>query len=69
MAEKLDLSRVLLEELLSKELEQFRHTLETESPGLSDSEIERYMRAAGKFVDQLLGGRPRTRGRKPRVGE
>lgn len=66
MAERLDLSRVLLDELLSKELERFRRTLEDESPGLSDSEIERYMRAAAKFADQLRGGRPRTRGRKPR---
>jgi hypothetical protein len=66
MAERLDLSRALLEELLSRELEQFRQTLENESPGLSDSEIERYMRAAAKFADQLKGGQPRTRGRKAR---
>ncbi len=69
MAERLDLSRVLLDELLRNELEEFRRTLENESPGLSDSEIERYMRAASKFVDQLKGGRPRTRGRKARTGD
>jgi hypothetical protein len=69
MAERLDLSRALLEELLHKELDEFRRALENESPGLSDSEIERYMRAAGKFADQLKGGRPRTRGRKARTGD
>ena len=66
MAERLDLSRALLEELLTRELDEFRTRLENESPGLSDREIEHYMRAASKFADQLKGGRPRTRGRKAR---
>jgi hypothetical protein len=66
MTDRVDLGRALLEELLEKELEEFRSTLENESPGLSNSEIERYMRAASKFAAQLLGARPRTRGRKPR---
>lgn len=64
-----DLGRALLEELLENELEEFRSTLQNESPGLSDSEIERYMRAARKFAAQLLGSRPRTRGRMSRAIE
>jgi hypothetical protein len=69
MPERWDLSRALLDELLSRELEEFRTRLENESPGLSDREIEHYMRAASKFADQLKGGRPRTRGRKPRSAD
>lgn len=69
MTERLDLGRALLEELLEKELEEFQQVLESESPGLSAGEIERYMRAARKFAAQLLGTRPRTRGRQPRTDE
>ena len=69
MTERLDLGRALLEELLEKELEEFQQVLESESPGLSAGEIERYMRAARKFAAQLHCTRPRTRGRQPRTDE
>lgn len=69
MTERLDLGRALLEELLEKELDEFQQVLESESPGLSAGEIERYMRAARKFAAQLLGTRPRTRGRQARSEE
>ncbi len=62
-----DLQRLLMERLLANELENFRRALEEETPGLSDGEIERYMRAARKFADYLLGLRARTHGRKPRA--
>lgn len=61
-----DLESVLLERLLEGELEGFRKALESENPGLSDREIERYMLAARKFASHLMGSGPRTRGRKPR---
>ncbi len=53
--------------LLEKELAEFRAGLEAEDPGLSPTEIERYLRAASKFAAQLVGDTPRTRGRKARV--
>ena len=58
------LQDTLLRSLLENELERFEQTLATENPGLSSSEIDRYMRAARLFANQLTGGRPRTHGRK-----
>ncbi len=60
------LEHSILRALLDKELEAFRLTLEAEDPGLSDTEIERFMRAAQMFAAQLTGARPRTRVRQPR---
>jgi len=65
----LELERSLLRILLEKELDEFRAALEDEDPGLSEAEIERYMRAAGKFAAQLTGDTPRTRGRQTRQAE
>jgi hypothetical protein len=64
---RLELDRTLLRMLLEKEIEEFRTSLEGEDPGLSPTEIERYVRAARKFAAQLAGDTPRTRGRKARV--
>jgi hypothetical protein len=64
---RLELDRTLLRMLLDKEIEEFRASLEGEDPGLSPTEIERYVRAARKFAAQLAGDTPRTRGRKARV--
>ncbi len=66
MATTPDIEHYLLRELLDKELEAFHESLRKENPGLSDGEIERYMRAARKFASQLTGAKPRTRGRKAR---
>jgi hypothetical protein len=67
MADDLDLDRTLLRLLLDKELHAFRDALEGEDPGLSDSEIDRYMRGARMFAARLImGASPRTRGRKHR---
>ncbi len=54
----------LLRKLLERELHRFQDYLETENPGLSPSEIDRYMRAVRLFCEQLTGSRPRTHGRK-----
>jgi hypothetical protein len=64
-----DLDRTLLRILLDKELIAFRQALESEDPGLSEQEIERYMRAASKFAARLTGAAPRTRGRQTRLGK
>jgi hypothetical protein len=61
-----ELDRLLLRKLLDRELDDFREALENEDPGLSDTEIERYMRAAAKFAARLAGDTPRTRGRSSR---
>lgn len=61
-----DLDFTLLKLLLDEQLEKFRLGLEAENPGLSRSERQRYLRAARLFVDQLLGGAPKTHGREPR---
>lgn len=66
MSKPADLERVLLRVLLDDELGTFREALEREDPGLSEAEIERYMRAARKFAAQLSGDRPKTRGRQTR---
>lgn len=54
----------LMRKLLDRELRRFQDYLETESPGLSPAEIDRYMRAARLFSAQLTGNTPRTHGRK-----
>jgi len=70
MADDLDLDRTLLRLLLDKELEAFRQALEEEDPGLSESEIERYMRGARRFAARLtMGASPRTRGRQHRKSD
>ncbi len=61
-----ELEHALLQMLLEKELVRFRRTLDGENPGLSEPEIERYMRAATLFANQLTGSPPRTRGRQLR---
>ncbi len=66
MQDSPDLDYSLLRLLLDQQLEKFRVGLEAENPGLSKAERERYMRAARLFVDQILGGSPRTRGREAR---
>ena len=70
MAARHELEGVLLRTLLESELERFQRDLESEDPGLSKAEVERYMRAARKFANQLTGTRSRTRGRqaRPRAG-
>ena len=62
-----DLDQTLLRVLLDEQVEKFRRSLEKESPGLSASERERYLRAVRLFCSQLLGATPKTRGRKPRA--
>ncbi len=66
MSTPAELDRLLLRELLDRELEAFRESLENEDPGLSVAEIGRYMRAASKFAARLAGDTPRTRGRQAR---
>lgn len=66
MSSPAELDRLLLRELLDRELDSFRESLENEDPGLSRAEIDRYMRAAAKFAARLAGDTPRTRGRQPR---
>ena len=66
VADSEDLDHTLLRILLDKELAAFRRALEEEDPGLSEAEIERYMRAASKFAARLSGDAPRTRGRQLR---
>jgi hypothetical protein len=61
-----DLDRTLLRLLLDEQVEKFQVSLESESPGLSAHERQRYMRAVKLFCSQLLGGAPKTRGRKAR---
>jgi len=61
-----DLNRVLLARLLDEALGDFEDVLRRETPGLSATEMERYMRAARKFASHLTGGTPRTRGRQSR---
>ncbi|MFT4570194.1 MAG: hypothetical protein ACI8TX_001419 [Hyphomicrobiaceae bacterium] len=57
----------LLRVLLDRELASFREMLESENPGLSPREIERYMRAASLFAAHLSGGGARTRGRQLKI--
>jgi len=64
-----DLDRTLLRLLLDEQIEKFRHNLEKETPGLSKSERERYLRAVRLFCSQILGARPRTHGRKSRSAD
>jgi hypothetical protein len=59
-----DLDRTLLRLLLEEQVDKFQSSLERESPGLSKSERERYLRAVRLFCSQLLGGAPKTKGRK-----
>lgn len=66
MASSPDLDRTLLRLLLDEQVEKFRKHLESENPGLSATERERYMRAVRLFCSQLLGASPRTHGRQPR---
>jgi hypothetical protein len=68
MSERDDLNRALLARLLEGALEDFEEALGRETPGLSATEIARYMRAARKFSGHLLGTKPRTRGRQSRPG-
>jgi hypothetical protein len=68
MRDRDDLNRALLARLLEGALEEFEEALGRETPGLSETEIARYMRAARKFSAHLLGSRPRTRGRQSRGG-
>jgi hypothetical protein len=68
MADRSELDQTLIRVLLERELEAFREALEGENPGLSASEIERYMRGARKFAARLSGAAPRTRGRQRRKG-
>jgi hypothetical protein len=63
-----ELNRALLVQLLEGSLVDFEAALRSETPGLSKTEIERYMRAARKFASHLIGSRPRTRGRQSRGG-
>ena len=63
-----DLDSVLLAKLLDDALGDFENVLKRETPGLSDTEMERYMRAARKFASHLVGETPRTRGRQSRGG-
>ncbi|MFP6600674.1 MAG: hypothetical protein VB852_09620 [Deltaproteobacteria bacterium] len=64
MDEGPQLDDTLLRKLLDGELRRFQDHLENENPGLSPSEIDRYMRAAKLFCEQIAGNRPRTHGRK-----
>ncbi len=66
MASSAELDRTLLRVLLEEQVEKFRQALEEENPGLSEAERERYLRAVRLFCEQLLGGAPRTHGRKAR---
>lgn len=68
MADRDDLNRALLARLLEGSLEDFEAALGRETPGLSATEIARYMRAARKFAAHILGARPKTRGRQSRAG-
>ena len=61
-----ELNRALLVQLLENALVDFEAALRSETPGLSKTEIERYMRAARKFASHLIGSKPRTRGRQSR---
>ena len=61
-----DLNQVLLAKLLDEALGDFENVLRRETPGLSATEMERYMRAARKFASHLAGETPRTRGRQSR---
>jgi len=63
-----DLNRALLAKLLEEALGEFEEVLRRETPGLSATETERYMRAARKFASHLVGETPRTRGRQSRGG-
>jgi len=63
-----ELNRALLVQLLDRALVDFEEALRSETPGLSKTEIERYMRAARKFASHLIGSKPRTRGRQSRGG-
>jgi hypothetical protein len=63
-----ELNRALLVQLLESALVDFEAALRGEAPGLSKTEIERYMRAARKFASHLIGAKPRTRGRQSRGG-
>lgn len=58
---------MLLRLLLDEQVEKFRLGLERENPGLSATERERFLRAVRLFCSQLLGGSPKTRGRKARA--
>lgn len=62
-----DLDRSLLRLLLDEQVEKFRVSLESENPGLSAAERERYLRAVRLFCSQILGSAPRTHGRKGRT--
>jgi hypothetical protein len=64
MDERDELNRALLSRLLEGALSDFEGALRRETPGLSSTEIDRYMRAARKFASHLLGAKPRTRGRR-----
>ncbi len=66
MASSSDLDRTLLRMLLDDQIEKFRQSLERESPGLSATERQRYLRAVRLFCSQLLGAKPKTHGRKSR---
>lgn len=57
------LDSTLLRTLLDRELQSFRQRLAREEPGLSDSEIARYMRGARAFAGHLVGDSGKTRGR------
>ena len=63
-----ELNRALLVHLLESALVDFEAALRGETPGLSKTEMERYMRAARKFASHLIGSKPRTRGRQSRGG-
>jgi hypothetical protein len=63
-----DLNRALLAQLLESALVDFEDALRDETPGLSKTEMTRYMRAARKFASHLIGSKPRTRGRQSRGG-
>lgn len=67
MSSSSDLDRTLLRLMLDEQVEKFRLSLERENPGLSATERERYLRAVKLFCSQLLGGKPRTHGRKSRT--
>ena len=67
MSSSAELDRTLLRLLLDEQVEKFQLGLETENPGLSATERERYLRAVRLFCSQLLGSSPKTRGRKART--
>lgn len=67
MGSSSELDQTLLRLLLDEQVEKFRVGLESENPGLSAAERERYLRAVRLFCSQLLGAAPRTHGRKARL--